>query len=157
MDLARTLRSESVRRLNATSPVVVRLDQTVADAVAQMQQREVGCVLVVGPADGRVVGIFTERDLIQKVMAPGLPLATPIQSVMVPDPVTVTEAETIHVALKRMQKGGYRHLPVVDETGLPTGVLSVKRIVHYLVEYFPSTIYNLPPNPDSIQHDREGA
>jgi len=56
-----------------------------------------------------------------------------------------------------MEEGGYRHLPVVDETGRTLGVLSVKRIVHYLVEHFPSTIYNLPPDPSVFPHDAEGA
>jgi CBS domain-containing protein len=56
-----------------------------------------------------------------------------------------------------MQEGGYRHLPVVNEVGRPVGVLSVKQIVHYLVEHFPTTIYNLPPDPTVIPQEREGA
>ena len=48
-----------------------------------------------------------------------------------------------------MEEGGYRHLPVIGETGKPVGVLSVKRVVHYLVEHFPATIYNLRPCPMS--------
>jgi hypothetical protein len=56
-----------------------------------------------------------------------------------------------------MDEGGYRHLPVVDEGGRPVGVLSVKRIVHYLVEHFPTTVYNLPPNPGAVPQEREGA
>ena len=49
-----------------------------------------------------------------------------------------------------MEEGGYRHLPVVDEAGRPVGVLSVKRIVHYLAEHFPATTSNLPPDPGSL-------
>jgi hypothetical protein len=48
-------------------------------------------------------------------------------------------------------------LPVVDVAGRPLGVLSVKRIVHYLVEHFPSTIYCLPPDPNVFPMEREGA
>jgi CBS domain-containing protein len=55
-----------------------------------------------------------------------------------------------------MEEGGYRHLPVVDQAGRPLGVLSVKRIVHYLVEHFPSTIYNLPPDPNAFPRRAEG-
>ena len=55
-----------------------------------------------------------------------------------------------------MEEGGYRHLPVVDERG-PVGVLSVKRIVHYLVEHFPTTVYNLPPDPAVVPQQAEGA
>jgi len=56
-----------------------------------------------------------------------------------------------------MEEGGYRHLPVVDVTGKPLGVLSVKRIVHYLAEHFPATVYNLPPDPSSVPQSAEGA
>jgi predicted transcriptional regulator len=48
-----------------------------------------------------------------------------------------------------MQAGGYRHLPVVDENRRPVGMLSAKRIVSYLVEHFPATVFNLPPDPDN--------
>jgi CBS domain-containing protein len=73
------------------------------------------------------------------------------------DPVVVRAKESVGTALRRMQEGGYRHLPVVDEAGQPVGMLSVKHIVRYLVEHFPSTIYNLPPDPGGIQQEREGA
>jgi predicted transcriptional regulator len=56
-----------------------------------------------------------------------------------------------------MEEGGYRHLPVVDECSRVVGILSVKRIVHYLVEHFPNTVYNLPPDPNAVQQQREGA
>ena len=76
---------------------------------------------------------------------------------MTPNPATVHEKETIGSAVRRMQQGGYRHLPVVDRAGQPIGMLSVKRIVRYLVEHFPATVYNQPPDPNVVQQDREGA
>ena len=63
----------------------------------------------------------------------------------------------IAAAVRKMEVGGYRHLPVVDGLGRPTGILSVKRIVHYLAEHFPATIYNLPPDPAVVPNEREGA
>ena len=155
MDLARNLKVESVSRLNPSPPLQVRQTQTVAEALALMRHEEVGCVLVC--AAERLVGIFTERDLMRRVMAQGKPLTLPVSECMTPDPVTVHPKEPIGVAVRRMEEGGYRHLPVVDEMGKPVGVLSVKRIVHYLVEHFPGTVYNLPPDPDAVQHEREGA
>jgi CBS domain-containing protein len=76
---------------------------------------------------------------------------------MTRDPVVVQLGESISAAVRRMEEGGYRHLPVVDEAGRPLGVLSVKRIVHYLVEHFPATIYCLPPDPNAYPQEREGA
>jgi CBS domain containing-hemolysin-like protein len=56
-----------------------------------------------------------------------------------------------------MQQGGHRHLPVVDEDDRPLGIVSVKRIIHYLVEHYPAAVYNLPPEHAVISHEREGA
>jgi CBS domain-containing protein len=155
MDLARNLKVESVSRLEPSPPLQVHRSNSVAEAVSRMRQEGVGCVLVCEA--GRVVGIFTERDLMRLILAVGKPLSVTVGEVMTPDPVVVQPKETIGVAVKRMEEGGYRHLPVVDEKGHPVGVLSVKRIVHYLVEHFPGAVYNLPPDPGAIQQEREGA
>jgi CBS domain-containing protein len=155
MDLARNLKIDSVSRLHPTAPRQVTPTQTVADAVALMRREQVGCVLVCEGA--RVVGIFTERDLMKRVLAAGRALDLPIAECMTLNPVVVHPKEPVGVAIQRMEEGGYRHLPVVDEAGRPVGILSVKRIVHYLVEHFPGTIYNLPPDPGAVHQEREGA
>jgi CBS domain-containing protein len=155
MDLVRNLKIESVSRLHPTPPYSVRPTQTIAEAVALMRQEGVGCLLVC--EEERVVGIFTERDLMRRVLAAGRPLSEVVAECMTPRPVVVHPKEPIGAAIRRMEEGGYRHLPVVDETGRPVGVLSAKRIVRYLVEHFPGTVYNLPPNPGAVQHEREGA
>lgn len=155
MDLARNLKIDSVSRLTPTAPWHVRPQQTVADAVDVMRQHRVGCVLVC--SERKLVGILTERDLMRRVLATGKPLTVPVSECMTPDPVAVHTKDPISTAVRRMDEGGYRHLPVVDEGGRPVGVLSVKRIVHYLVEHFPTTVYNLPPDPGAVPQEREGA
>ncbi len=155
MDLAKNLKIDSVSRLHPTPPHHVSPQQTVAETVALMRGKKVGCVLVM--EGERVVGIFTERDLLRKVLAAGQALSLPVADFMTRNPVTVHPKEPIGLAIRRMEEGGYRHLPVVDEAGRPVGVLSVKRIVHYLVEHYPPTVYNLPPNPASVPHEAEGA
>jgi CBS domain-containing protein len=155
MDLAKNLKVECVSRLHPSPPLRLRPEQTVAEAVELMRHEKVGCLLV---CEGeRVVGIFTERDLLRRVLATGKPLTTPVAACMTPHPVVVHPKESIGAAIRRMEEGGYRHLPVVDEAGHARGMLSVKRIVHYLVEHFPSTIYNLPPDPDAVPLEPEGA
>src|SRR4051812_39670323 len=72
MDLARNLKIESVSRLNPTPAWQLAPHQTIAEAVALMRDKKVGCVLVC--IDRRVVGIFTERDLTRRVLAPNKPL-----------------------------------------------------------------------------------
>jgi CBS domain-containing protein len=150
MQLARNLRVESVSRLRPTTLYTVAPNEAVGVVVALMRRAHVGCVLVC--AGERLVGLFTERDLLRRVLAIGLPLTTPVRECMTEDPVVVRPKESIGAALRSMEQGGYRHLPVVDEAGL-----SVKRIVHYLVEHFPATIYNQPPDPNTYPHKAEGA
>jgi len=155
MQLARNLKTDSVSRLQPTPPLKVQPTQTVAEAVTLMRRFQVGCLLVC--ERGALIGMFTERDLLRRVLGSELPMSTPISEVMTTDPVVVSTKEPIGSAIRRMQQGGYRHLPVIDESGQPTGILSVKRIIHYLVEHFPSTVYNLPPDPAAVPPTREGA
>jgi CBS domain-containing protein len=155
-ELARNLRSESVSRLHPTPPWRVRPEQSVAETVALMRQHRVGCVLVCRD-DDQLIGLFTERDLLRRVLAAGLPLSVPVEMCMTRDPAVVHPKDPIGAAVRRMEEGGYRHLPVVDAAGRPLGVLSVKRIVHYLAEHFPSTIYNQPPDPNVVPLKPEGA
>ena len=155
MDLAKNLKIDSVCRLQPGPPHQVSPRQTVAEAVALMRQEQVGCVLV---CQGRQIeGIFTERDLMRRVLASGKPLTTPVADCMTPHPIAVHPKDSIATAVRRMEEGGYRHLPVVDHAGQAVGVLSVKRIVHYLAEHFPDTVYNLPPDPGAVPQAPEGA
>src|SRR5258708_39943181 len=115
MELARNLKTDSVSRLQPTEARILTSSQTVNDAVTLMRQHRVGCVLVCeGP---KIVGIFTERDLLRRVLGLGLSLSTPLASCMTPNPVTVQPKEPVSIALQRMEEGGYRHLPVIDESG----------------------------------------
>ena len=155
MQLARNLKVDSVSRLNPTAALRIEPERTIADAVRLMRERRVGCLLVC--RDDKLLGVFTERDLMRRVLAAGLPLTSAVASCMTADPVVVGPKEPIGLAIRRMEEGGYRHLPVVDEGGRPIGVLSVKRIVHYLAEHFPTTVYNQPPDPASFPTEAEGA
>jgi CBS domain-containing protein len=155
MELSRNLRVDSVARLDPTPPLGIDAAESVADAVAALRMGNVGCLLVTDR--GRVVGVFTERDLLTRVLARDRPLETPMRAVMTPDPVTVGPRDSVRTAVRRMQKGGYRHLPVVDEAGRPVGILSAGRVVGYLVEHFPALVFNQPPDGNQYPETPEGA
>jgi CBS domain-containing protein len=154
-ELSRNIRVDSVSRLDPSPPLAIDAEETAADAVALMRRANAGCLLVT--AGGRLVGLFTERDLLTRVLAKGQCLDTPVRAVMTPNPVTVEPKDPVRTAIRRMQKGGYRHLPVVDEGGRPVGTLSARRVVHYLVEHFPALVFNQPPNPNQFPETPEGA
>jgi len=154
MELTRNLRTDTVSRLRPNPPWSIESGRPVSEAVQLMRWQKVGCLLVTRA--GRLAGIFTERDLLARVLAANLSLESPIAACMTADPVTITLKDVVRTAIKRMEKGGYRHLPVVDEGNRPVGVLSAKQIVHYLAEHFAGLVYNQPPDPSRFPDEAEG-
>ncbi len=96
-----------------------------------MSQQNVGCLLVVDD-NSDLVGIFTERDVLNRFSSDRSRLAAPVGDFMTPAPVTVSQDDSIAYALHAMDLGGYRHLPVVDQDDRPTGVISVRDILSFL-------------------------
>jgi CBS domain-containing protein len=112
--------AEMVRDCN---PVTVRAQAPVREACQRMCDRRVGAVLVVDEGD-RLVGIFTGRDAVARVIAAGLdPAKTILKSVMTDEPVTMGPGKNAVEALRLMQDGGFRHLPIVEK-GRIVGVIS---------------------------------
>ena len=106
--------------------VGVRPDETVLGAARHMAEN--CCASVPVMEDGRLLGIFTERDLLVRVVAAGLePARTPVREVMTADPETIGAEEHLGPAVRRMDEGGSRHLVVVDG-GRMLGVLSTRDI-----------------------------
>jgi CBS domain-containing protein len=98
---------------------------TVRDAARQMKTRRVGAVMVVDH-NGKLQGIFTERDCLFRVMAEGVnPDTTTLSLVMTRDPYTITADRKLGVALHIMHDNGFRHIPVVDH-GIPVGMVSIR-------------------------------
>lgn len=104
-------------------PLTLPPSATVAEACQCMRDRHAGAVLVTEHG-GRLVGIFTGRDAVCRVLACGKNAArTRLAAVMTPDPDTMPPGRTAIEALRLMKDGGYRHLPVIDN-GKVVGVVS---------------------------------
>ncbi|HWK47448.1 MAG TPA: CBS domain-containing protein [Stellaceae bacterium] len=104
----------------------------VSDAASIMAERNIGAVMVC--QDGRLVGIFTERDVVKRVVAHGLqPTTTRLAEVMTANPDTVSPDEAPHRALEMMRSRGYRHLPVVD-AGRVVGMCSIRDLYAAIAE-----------------------
>jgi CBS domain-containing protein len=154
MELRLNLESDTVAETHSSPPVCVTTETTVRDVLKLLKEDKTGGALVL--EQGKLVGIFTERDAL-KLMAGGAALDCPIRDVMVSEPVSVKTGETVASAIRKMSHGGYRRLPVVDGEGKPAGTVKASSILRYLVEHFPQSVYNLPPAPDNVNKDREGA
>ena len=155
MSLRDSLAHDTVETLQVLDPVTVGPDQPISHAFDLMRARHVGCVIVT--EHSKPIGIFTDRDVLTHVLEEKVRLDTPVVDVMTASPETVDEGSTVADVIRRMHHGGFRHMPTVSEGGLLRGVVSVKRIVAYLVEHFPSAVFNLPPDPGQEQLTREGA
>ena len=109
-------------------------ETTVSNAARLMAAKNVGAVLVV--ANERLVGIFTERDVVFRVIAKGLDAkTTPLSDVMTAAPKTLEPGKSYGHALVLMQENGFRHVPVL-ENGRPIGIISSRNAMDPDLEEF---------------------
>ncbi|MCA9201855.1 MAG: CBS domain-containing protein [Planctomycetales bacterium] len=148
------LGDEAVGQAFPRQPLCVEPRDTIRHVFQVLKEQRRGCVLIC--QDEQLVGIFTERDALQW-MVDGGDLDQPIETVMRRPVTTLSGAAYVGTAIQKMSQAGFRRLPIVDESNKPTGVLTSKTILHYLVQHFPTIVYTLPPEPHHRMQDREGA
>jgi CBS domain-containing protein len=127
----RSLMEDKVSVLKPRTPATVAPATHLGTAIQLMLTQDIGTLLVVDDT-GKLLGIFSERDLLKKVV--GLKenyVELPISDFMTPNPETVTAGDTLDFVLHKMDCGGYRHLPVVAE-GKPAGVISVRDMLRHI-------------------------
>jgi len=111
-------------------------------AIEVMKTDEGGCVIV--SDDGRVAGIFTERDLLTKILGRAIDLDSPIKLWMQTNVQTLTPEATVGDAVRLMNEKSFRNIPLV-KNGELKGSISVFDIITYLAECYPKATMNLPP------------
>ena len=143
------LLQEPLTLLPSRPPLALSASATVKDAMQAMKRQHRGCVLITedGTVRSPLIGIFTERDVLLKIIDSGRnPATVPLRDVMTCEPESLSIDAKFAWALNMMSVGGFRHLPVTDERRWPAFILSVRDIVEFLVESFPAEILNLPPD-----------
>jgi len=144
-----------ISTLSLPAPISVSPTTTVNDAVQTMQKGRFGAVLVV--EDKKLVGIFTERDVLLKLAAKGKDWKQePIRDWMTKNPEALPVSASLAFALNLMSEGGFRHVPLVNDANEAVSVLSMKDIVRYLCSFFEKEIKNLPPRPNLLHPDKDG-
>src|SRR5205085_6174419 len=129
----RSLMEDPVSVLKPGSAVTLPATATVTEAMQTMLARNIGSLLIVAP-DGKLLGIFSERDLLTKVAGTEADYANkPVRQYMTPNPETVKQTDTLGFALHKMDVGGYRHLPVLKD-GQPCGMLSVRDMLRHITQ-----------------------
>jgi len=134
----------TILRLCDKESAAVPPESTVAEAIRLMLARRVGAVVVVDA--NRVVGIFTERDVLKKLALSGRdPEKVPVRELMTTPVETASPQTTPDDALGSMLEHHFRHLPVVDPSGRLRGVLSIRNLLH-------EQMAELRRQRDSLEH-----
>jgi CBS domain-containing protein len=151
----RDLRREAIRVVMRGEALTVPAGTTLAAGIAALQAARSECLLVT--EDDVLVGILTERDILYKVLGREVDLHSPVDAFMTPRPDTLTPDDTVGEALALTDRGGYRHVPLVDGRGRPVALLRQQDVLAYLAEAFPEEILNLPPRPHQRMRGADGA
>lgn len=151
---SRKAREDRVSSMETDDYVCLSPSASLAEAIEAMKQDEGGCAIICAE-DGSVVGIFTERDVLTKVIGQEIDSATPVRDLMSPIVATLTHDATVGDAVGIMNEKGYRNVPLVKD-GKLVGSISVFDVIGYLAESYPQTTMNLPPNPDQVMETTDG-
>lgn len=154
MELKKILSSTRVDELTISSRPSLSSSDSINTAAKAMREVSHGCCMIC--EDGKLIGILTERDLLH-ALSSGTDFDSPVSTVMTENPQTITANDSLMEAARMMDRGGYRRLPVIDENRKPIGFMDVKNLMHFLVEHFPSAVYNQSSLEDSIAKKAEGA
>ncbi len=129
--LREMLMQTPIAALQPKTPISVAPEASLADVILLMNENRIGCVLVVD--NGRLVGIFTERDVLTRVagQVANLNLAK-VADYMTPEPVTAQAQQPIADALQILSDHTFRHLPLVDARGRLEGIISFRDVVTFL-------------------------
>ena len=127
---------------------------SIQKAIEIMQEERHGYIALV--KNKKVVGIFTETDVSRQILGEAIDLNTPVSQVMAHNPITILENDCVGKAIALMGENRVYHLPVVDAEGRLEEVLSVRALIRFLAEFYPTEVYNLPPDPDQVMKTAEG-
>ncbi len=148
-DVGRQILGTPLSELKANAPLATLApDATVGKAIETMKKKRVSAVMVVSKKKPRkLVGIFTERDFLDRALGVHGLGKMKLEKVMTRNPEALSAKDSVAYALNKMSVGRYRHIPVVDEQGVPTGMISARDLIDFIVELCPEEILNLPSDP----------
>jgi CBS domain-containing protein len=155
MNLEQHLKKEQVVHLDLHNFTSVESGTSARATIEKMRQEEQHCAIIFD--NDVLVGIFTDRDILRKVVDTPETLDNPIDDLMTPSPITVSSQDPADSALDLMDKKHFRNVPVLDDDGKIMGNLTPYAIIKYLADRFPASVYNLPPDPDRVTKNRDGA
>ncbi|MFQ5612417.1 MAG: CBS domain-containing protein [Anaerolineae bacterium] len=154
MSLEQNLRQEQVIHLDLSEFACVETGTSVRQTIERMRKENHNCAFVT--EEGALVGIFTDRDILQKIVDAPETWDRPIEEFMTSSPLAVNRKDPADIALALMNEKRFRNVPVLDDEGIIVGNLTHYAIIKYLADHFPEAVYNLPPDPERVVRQRDG-
>ncbi len=133
-ELEQTITRETIKALSPHTPIAISPGTSLGDAIQKLVENRIGCVLV--NQGEELLGIFTERDVLNRISEDPQVMDRPVEEFMTKSPTTATMDDSIAYALHTMDLGGYRHLPIMSGDGKPVGIISIRDILGYLCDRF---------------------
>jgi CBS domain-containing protein len=131
--LEEALGEQPVEAIQVSPYTAVPDDTPVREAVALMARKDIGCLLITARRSGRLVGVLTNRDVVDRVVLEYEAVKDgPVRAVMTRDPVVVRDTQCAAAAVAVMAVCGFRHVPVVDLEDQLVGVISPPRVIDFL-------------------------
>ncbi len=135
-------------------PIRVERTLPLGQAAALLRQERTRCLAVMD--HGKLVGLFTDRDMVKKCFSSAVTVETAVGLVMDAPVITVPPDSSMRDALTLLDRERVRHLPLVEEDGTLRAIIRTRDILDYIAEAMPEAILNQPPAPNS-PWQREGA
>lgn len=151
--------SEYVRKnkvFQVVNPVCREAPQDITLQRAVDLMREYNSSYLVITEKRKVLGMFTETDIVRKIMGKRVNWKDPVSKYMTKDLIMLTMEDSVDTAMDVMGENYLYHIPLVDENKNISGVLTVRSLIRFLSEFYPTEVYNLPPKSDQVMETPEG-
>jgi len=152
-DLAAILRKARIEDLDLGTPCKVSRETSLREAHRLLDERHTGALVVCD--EERVVGIFTDRDVLYRTALEGPDPDTPLAELMTREPTTLSPEAPLSEAVEAMTRGGLRHIPLVAGERFE-GVISSRDVLKFIAAHFPESVLNLPPRLNQTLRRPEG-
>ena len=136
--------NDPISTLGLKAPLTVEIGTNMKNALNLLQGKEQNCILIV--ENNVLKGILTERDILLKITGKGFDLELVIvDEFMSENPEYLNPEDPLAYALNKMHVGGFRHVPIVNDSLKPVGLISITNVISTIADYFSMEIINLPP------------
>ena len=148
------LKAKRIEEITTPKLVQAPPEISVKDGIDLMQKNRAGYIVVA--KNKKVVGLFTESDVVSKILDKDIDWSKPIQEFMTADWAILKITDPVGQAIDLMSEKKFYHIPLVDDQGDLVNVLSVRTLIRFLAEFYPTETYNLPPRSNQVIETQEG-